>query len=74
MYKEKEVNNVADKTIHSVLLKAENEDNNCIYKLSAISFSSNQNFIAYVIQVSLENQYDKYAEELNEILASLKLK
>lgn len=74
MYKEKEVNNVADKTIHSVLLKAENEDNNCIYKLSAISFSSNQNFIAYVIQVSLENQYDKYTEELNEILASLKLK
>ena len=43
----------------------------CIYKLSAITFDSDPNYLVYVIEVITKANYDTYKSELTDILKSI---
>ena len=72
-YKEVYETKLDDKTIKTWEYLLKDEKDNKVYKLSTIKFNKDENYIVYVFQALLENDYDKYNTELDDILKSAKL-
>ena len=74
IYKEKENIDLDNISITTVSYKGKTSTSSeCIYKISAITYNSKANYIVYVVEVITEANYDKYSDELLEILKSSKI-
>ena len=75
LYNDKKVNTLYDKTIAYLeyVGKTETSDE-CVYRFSTIKFNEKDNYIVFVIQVLLKEDYRKYSAELMDILNSAELR
>ncbi|MBE6147356.1 MAG: hypothetical protein E7168_03355 [Firmicutes bacterium] len=71
---EEKTNNLPDgKLINTKRLIGTKDNNKCVYQLSVITTINNPDYAVFIIQVTLEEDYKEYEEELNKILYDSKI-
>ncbi len=75
LFKKETVKTYEDKVITRIEYSGKTEkSSDCIYIFSVIDFVNVPNYVVYVSQVLIKEDYEKYINELNKIVISAKVK
>lgn len=74
VYKEKEVISEEDKEITTISYVGKStSSSDCIYKISVIKYTAKPNYLVYTVSVVTKVNYDRFKNEINEILKNSKI-
>lgn len=74
IYKEKELKEFDDKKVYTIIYEGKSEKSSpCIYRISTIQLNNAPNYILYTVTITLKEDYEKLAKEIDEIVNSARI-
>ncbi len=75
IFKEESTKKFEDKTITTIEYSGKSEDTSkCIYRFSSIEFTGDLNYVLYITQVIIKDDYEDNIKGMQDIIESAKLK
>lgn len=75
VFKEEHVKKLEDKTVTTVEYSGKSENSSeCIYRFSSVEFTGDLNYVLYITQVIIKDDYEKHIKEMKDIIETAKLK